>query len=286
VKKSGVVYKGMARYRRKFLAINLFLTLLYIFYIIIKLPYIKTEMFGPEKLDVDRLFNETGTIKITEFVDLGRKDKKTPEANHLKKTSYWQDDAYLYTFKADKVENTGVVFKGKVTSYGSNETTYEDMYDVYIAEIRGRKFALLAFSGQEVKKDMTAYIVHMQKPVLSAVSSVMEDDEAMEISNMILDVRDVEMEAASSDFAFVWIYLAGILFLHLKLLRYYINPLTTPTYTQLSRYGDIETVAEEIDRQYKLPSARRNRKEVILDEYILSKSPMKMKVVINHTAKN
>ena len=285
MKKDGLLYKNMARCRINFLIINILLTVLFIFYTVNKMPYLKTAWGGPGELDVERFLSETSVIEIADYVELTRKDRNTPDASYIRETSYWQDDIYTFTLKADNLEKTDVVFKGTVTNF-SGETMEEDMYELYFAEIGGRKAAVLAFAGQEVSKDMTACIVHMQKPILSGISGLVKSGEVIEICEYVVDVRGLEMDAATSDVWFFWIYLAGLLLLYIKLIRYFINPLTTPTYKQLWVFGKIETVAEEIDRQSELPSARRNGKEYILDKFILTRGFFKMKVVANHLAKH
>jgi len=285
VEKNSVLYKSMSRYRIKFLVINIILTLLFVFYTANKLPYLKTAWFGESPLDVQRFLEETSTITVDELVELTRKDRRNPDACYLKQTSYWQDDAYRFIINADSIEETDIVFKGKMTT-ASSEVVYQDMYRLCFAEIGGRKVAVLAFANQEFEKNMTACIVHMQKPVLSGISQIASKEGPMEICEYVIDVRGLEMEAEFSDHSFFWIYLAGLIFLYIKLIRYFINPINTPTYRQLIRYGKIETVADEISRQANLPSARRNGKDLVLDEFILTKGFLKLCVTKNHMAKN
>ena len=285
LKKDTILYKGMARYRIKFLIINVLLTALFILYFINKLPYLKTAWYGESALDVERFTAETSVIKVDKFVELTRKDRQNPDASYLKKTSYWQDDKYRFTLKADKIQKTDKIFKGKVTT-PAGDVSEVDMYKLYIAEIDGRKAAVLAFSDQKVTNDMTACIVHMQKPILSGLSEITSAEGPMEFCEYVIDVRGLEMEAETSDHVFFWFYLAALLGLCSKLAYYFINPMGTPTYRQLDRYGKPETVAEEIDRQSKLKSMRRSGKEIVLEGFIISKSFMKLKVVKNHMAKN
>ncbi len=285
IDKNNVLYKGMSRYRIKFLVINILLTVLFVMYSINKLPYLKTAWFGPSELDVERFVSETSVVKISEQEELTRKDRQNPDASYLKKSSYWQDDKYRFTLKADKIEKTEKVFKGKVTP-PSGKVMYVDMYNLYIAEIEGRKVAVLAFSDQKIDSELTASIVHMQKCVRSKLSEITAEEGPMEFYDCVIDARNLEMEAETSDHTFFWLYLAVLMYLYIKLIVYYIKPLNAPTYRQLERYGKPETVAEEIDRQYKLKSMRRNGKDIVLEGFIISKSFMKLKVVKNHMAKN
>ncbi len=283
--KNNIVYQYMAKYRIKFLIINILVTALYIVYIINKLPYLKTAWFGPSELDVAKFVEENQVITIDSLEELTRKDREHPDGSYLKKTSYWQGDKYRFTIKADSLKKTDKKIKGKATT-PSGDVMEIDMYTLYIAEIGGKKAAVLAFSDQKVDNEMTASIVHMQKSVRSKLSEITQKEGAMEFYDCIIDVRGLEMEAETSDHTFFWFYLVGLMYLWIKLLIYYIKPIYTPTFRKLDHYGKPETVAEEIDRQYRLKSMRRNGKDIVLDGFILSGGFLRLKVVKNHTAKN
>ena len=283
--KDTVLYKGMSRYRIKFLVIILLLTVMFALYFVNKLPYLKAAWFGPSELDIERFASETDVIKVDKLVELTRKDRKNPDASYLKKTSYWQGDNYRFVLEADKIEKTDKVFKGKIAP-PSGDVMEVDMYNLYIAELNGRKAAVLAFSDQKVDKRMTACIVHMQKPILAGLSEIAAKEGSMEFCEYVIDVRGLEMEAETSDHVFFWLYLAALLCLGARLALYYVKPLSTPTYRQLERYGKAEAVAEEIDRQYRLKSMRKNGKDIVLEGFIISKGFLKLKIVKNHTAKN
>ncbi len=285
MKKEGIMYKAMARYRIKFLIINLVLTVMFISYTVSKLPYLKTAWFGETPLKTERFLKETGTISVDKKIELGRKDRANPDGSYLKKSSYWQDDKYRFELRLKNIQKTNVSYKGTV-SINEEETKIKNIYDLYMAELGGRNVAVLAFSDQEIKENMTGCIVHMQKPVLAGVSELIDEKGEIEISEYIVDVRGLQMEAESSDHLFFWIYLLGLLFLYIKLLVYFVNPLRTPTYRQLYKYGKAEDVADEIDRQSKLDLARRNGKDLMLEDFILTKSAMKLTVTKNHTKKH
>ena len=74
--------------------------------------------------------------------------------------------------------------------------------------------------------------------------------------------------------------------LFIKLAIYYIYPKTTPTYRQLRRYGNIEDVADEVNRQALSPEAYVEDKKLVTPDFILSNDSFKKKVVRNHMSKN
>ncbi len=287
MQKGTLLYKEMSRYRIKFLIINILLTVLYVMFVIGKMPYLKTEFGGPSELDTARFISETQTTVIDEVVELGRKDHKTPDASLVRSTSYWQDDRYYFTIKADSVTDTDKTFKGTMggSSTGTEAKEY-DLYKLYMAQIDGRNVTVIAYANQKVTKNMTAYITDVQKPILAALSETIGEGESLEISDYMLDVRNLEMDTASTDFVCFWIFMLLLIFLYAKVIIYFAKPITAPTYRQLARYGDIESVADDINRQSGLSSAYTEDKKLILQDYILSRSYFKMIVVKNHMAKH
>ena len=63
------------------------------------MPYLKTAWQGATPLDMERFNSEVEDITVDKFVELTRKDRTTPDGAYLKKTSYWQDDKYLFEIK-------------------------------------------------------------------------------------------------------------------------------------------------------------------------------------------
>lgn len=287
MQKGTLLYKEMSRYRIKFLIINILLTVLYILFIINKMPYLKTEHSGPSPLDTQRFISETDTIVIEEIIELGRKDHKNPDGSLVRSTSYWQDDKYYFNIKADSVTDTDHSFKGTMGGGTTGTKVKEyDLYKLYMAQIGGRNVPVLAYANQKVTKNLTAYITDVQKPILSVLSETIGEGESLEVSEYMLDVRNLEMDTASTDYACFWIFMLLLIFLYGKVITYFVKPATAPTYRQLARYGDIESVAEDINRQSGLSSAYTEDKKLILEDYILSKSYFKIVVVKNHMAKH
>ncbi len=283
MQKDKFLYKEMIHYRRKYLVINIAVTLLFVIFTILKFPYIKTGFAGESPLDMNRFSSETGTFVIDELIELGRKDEKTPQNACFRSESYWQGNNYLFEIKADSVKDTGKVFTQTVAN-GTSGSEEVAVYRIYLAEAGGKKVAVLASAREKVTENMTGYVTKMSKPVKARLSETLKADESLEVCEYIFDIRGVEMDVARTDFATFWMYIALLAFLWIKLAIQYKDPKTTPTYRQLIKYGDIETVAEDVNTQFE--SARREKKQILLEDYILERDTFKMKIVRNHTSKH
>ena len=281
MEKDKYVYKAMAHYRTKLLIINVLLTILFVMFTVSKMPYLKTAFSGPSPLDTDRLIRESGTTVIDELIELGRKDHKTPDEAIYTSNSYLQGDVYRYTLTAD---SDPVEAKTFTTVMGEGDEAREvDMYKVYLTELGGRKTAILAYANWQPSKNMTACITHMQKPVLAALSETVPEGESLEICEYIIDVRGVEFGTEQGDVAMFWIFLAILVFLWIKQICYYVKPTLTPTYRQLVRYGDMESVEADINRQSE--KGYMEGKRFVMEDYIAEKSTFKLIINRNHMAK-
>ncbi len=281
MEKDKYVYKAMAHYRTKFLIINILVTVLFVMFTMSKMPYLKTAFFGPSPLDVDRLVKDSGITVIDELTELGRKDHKTPDEAIYTTNSYRQDDVYRYTLTSD---SDPVDIKTFTTVMGEgNEAREVEMYKVYLTELGGRDTAILAYANWKPSRNMTACITHMQKPVLAALSETLEEGEALEICEYLLDVRGVEYNTEQGDVAFFWIFLAILVFLWIKLGCYFVKPTLTPTYRQLLRYGDIESVETDVNRQSE--NGFMEGKRFVMEDYIAEKSTFKLVINRNHMSK-
>ena len=273
----------MQHYRRKYLVINIVITLLFVAFTVMKFPYIKTGFMGKSPLDIERFSSETGTVVIDELIELGRKDEKIPSNACFRTDSYWQGNNYLFEIKADSVEDTGKVFTQTIQN-GISASEVVDMYRIYLAEAGGKKVAVLALSREKVTENMTGYVTKMSKPIKAALSETLRAGESLEVCEYIFDIRGVEMDVARTDFASFWLYIALLVFLWAKLIIQYKDPKKTPTYRQLIKYGDIETVEEDVNAQFE--NAQREKNKLVLEDYILEKDTFKLKVVRNHTNKH
>ena len=74
------------------------------------------------------------------------------------------------------------------------------------------------------------------------------------------------------------------MFLAIKTIIQYINPLSTPTYRSLEKYGDIKTISDDVEDQLHKVGVTcvKRKKPVYTFDWIVSEEPFKLKVAKNH----
>lgn len=282
MQKNGYVYKMMAFYRRKFLLVLIITSLIFGWFTMAKMPYLRTSLKGASPLDSERFGEECALMIIKDKVELGRKDKKTPDESAFRSNSYWQDDKYLFNMKLDSVGDEIAVYTREIAIGKETETFVVSR--VYKASLAGIPITVLAKGNWDKSLNVTGHLTEIQKPVLSALTKNMKTDEAIETAEYTIDLRGLEMDTEETDVFLFWAFLVLMLLIWLKLISYYIRPSLTPTYKQLRRYGDTETVENDINLQYA--DGYTEDKKLILKDYIIEKSTFKIKISRNHMAKN
>lgn len=284
MKMDGFLYGKMKRYRRKFLVINLVCTVLYIAFVVARFPYIATGFSGQTPLDVDRFVSETDTIAVREPVTLGRKDTTSPESANFRPTTYWQDGKYLFEFELESVKDLDKVFTQTIST-GVGPDQVMDVYGVYSAKLGGRDVIVLASSNYDLTKKVTGHLADIPKSVMAKYTEELAEGESLEVSQYMVDIRGVEMETETTDYAMFWIFMVLLIVLYAKLIIQYVNPRRTPTYRQLIKYGDVQTVEEDVNRQV-LAAGGKAKGKLILEDYILYKGTFRYVVEKNHMSKH
>ncbi len=280
--KNGYVYRAMAFYRRKFLTVLIITSLVFIWFATAKMPYLRTWANGASPLDVERFGEECALMVIEDKVELGRKDKKSPDDAVYRSNSYWQDGRYLFSMELDSIGDEIAVYTKEMAIGDKTETFVTGR--VYTAYVAGIPVTVLANGNWDKSLSVTGHLTEVQKPILSALTKNMKEGETIEIAEYTIDLRGLEMDTEESDVALFWISLVLIVLIWLKLLSYYIKPSRTPTYKQLLRYGDMETVEQDINLQAE--DGYTENKNFVLKDYIIEKSTFKLKISRNHMAKN
>ena len=283
MQKDKYLYKEMNHYRIKFLIINLIITALFITFTIAKMPYLITSVNGESPLDTERFAKECKTFTMDTVTELGRKDTKQPDNNCFRSNSYWQDGTYFFSVTPDSVTDTGKIFTQDIdTGTGVVETI--DVYKVLLADIGGVKVPVITYVNAETDS-FTGYITELSKVIKASVSEyVAETTGSEEICEYMLDARGGEMDTSATDPWLFILWLILVVFLWVKLIIQYVNPLKTPTYRQLVKYGDVSTVEKMVNEQ--IGNAITENKKKIMPDFIVFRDTFKLAVNRNHTAKN
>ena len=283
--KDGYLYGEIRRAQIKFLLANIFFTVLFLVFSIAKFPYIKTKMQGPKELDTDRFLKESSVVVIDEIVELGRKETKTLSSAIYRESSYWQDGNYYYTVELDNIKDAGKAFTQTIVQ-GPSAGTELETGRLYVADVGGGSVALLAPPHWEGTAKVRGYLTGLSKPVVAKLSQTVAEGGPLELCEYMLDIRNIEMETENSDVIVFWVALFLLLFFWIKLLRNFKKPETASAMKQLIKYGDMLSVAKEVDRQAVSDTAYREGKILVMEDYIAFRTPFGLKVERNHMAKH
>ena len=283
MQKDKYLYKEMNLYRKKYLVINIVITILFIIFTSAKLPYLLTKVKGATPLDTERFAKECETFTMDTVTELGRKDTKHPDNNCFRSNSYWQDNTYLFSVVPDSVTDTGKVFSQEIEGMSGVKETV-DVYRVFLADIGGVKVPVITYANAKPDK-FEGYLTELSKVIKASVSEyVAENGGSEESCEYMLDARGAEMDTSATDPWIFLLWLALVIFLWVKLIIQYVNPLKTPTYRQLVKYGEVLTVEKMINEQIEDAIKEKNKK--ILKDFIVFRDTFKLEVNRNHTAKN
>ena len=274
----------MVRGRRKFLIINLFVTLLYVLYIFNAMPYIVGKLHGPYGFNSKLFLERTTDTVIYEPIEMKIRDDRSIRMFADYTNSYFDGDKYRFSVKFDSIEETGI----KYTTPMENPETHvvEDLvlYTVYMGKMGDRNIPIMYIGEQvpDVNVPLVGVFTEPADVVVSDLSKTSSQESPLVINQYIFDARGIEMGIENTD---VWVLFIGfvlLLFLYVRLIRYYINPYKQPTYKQLNKYGELEDVINDIEDQFESDNVYTEGNELICTDWIMIKSTFKNKILKNH----
>lgn len=281
--KDGFVYKSMNRHRIKLLVRIAVILIIFALYFSTCKPYVLNVVTGSSPFDAEKYASDITSITPGELKDDGSLVIKNYT---LKPTSYWQGEKYEFDVVPGSTEDTGITYTTKYTRESHSEEDGEGILSATLtcADINGVNTLVLAYPHQEVRQGATI------SGIFTEIPSVIKQDlsssglSGEKISPYMLDIRGIEMEAERFDIFLCSALLLIALFLIVKAVIYYVNPLLTPTYRSIDKYGDINSVVMDIENQLKASgTVKITKKEPIYTEdWIVSEDSFKLKIVKNH----
>lgn len=286
--KDGLIYKAMDRHRKKNIRYCLTVFAVLIIYFFSFKPYITATLFGATPLDTEKFSADASVTKLSVQKNADGEISQVINSKVLKKDSYWQGDSYKFTVRLSKVEKPEI----KYTTKNTNENESEDNPNsetsavIYVCDIGGIDTIVIAYPHIQIKDGTVVEGVFA--PIAPVVSYDLLNTDGYsdrEYFNYILDTRGIEMQNEGFDLVVCVILMAIILFLLVKIVIHYINPLSTPTYRNLEKYGDLKSVCEDVEAQLKEAGITRVKKKssAITPDWIVTEEPFKLKVAKNHT---
>ncbi len=284
LKKDSLIYRYMNKYRTKNNIIILIVAALLTGYFAVFGPYITNVFFGSVPLDGNSFKAQAQLVcpGVSEAPD-----DESIKSSVLKGDSYWQGDKYEFDIRLTDIEYTGIDYTTKNTSESFNPETSEPLRSamLYMAGIEGVPVLVLAYPHTELTEG--AAVSGIFAPVAPIIAWDIQNSaeyNGREIFPYILDTRGLTMESEPFD-VFIFAALCVILlFLIIKNIVYYINPLTTPTYRSLAKYGKTEETVADVEAQLKAKGIDRVQKNnpVYTEDWIVSRDVFKLLVQKNH----
>ena len=284
IRKGKILYKGMVRGRRKFLVINILLTILYIMFMLNQLPFMVGYVHGPYEFDADKFLSDTKEITIEKEIKMKKRADKTIPYYALSDISYFDGDRYRFDVKFDNIEPTNIRYTAQIENPQTGQMQELTRFSIGFAYINERKVPII-YKGEELPDitDKISGIFTEPAPVIEAdISKLTANGEPVVMSEYMFDCRDVEMDNERTDIVVAVVFFALLVFLYVRLLRYYLNPYKHPTYKQLFKYGELEDVINDIEDQFLSDNIQRDGKEYLSTDWIMVKDVFKNKITKNH----
>ncbi len=282
IRKGDILYKGMKRGRRRFLIINIIVTVLYIMFMSRAMPFVIGKLHGPYEFNSQKFFSSTSDIVIDKVVEmLPREDKAIPSYTFLE-YSYQDEVKYRFNVKFDSLEKVFDGISGDTQSVGF-ESSYR-FNSIYLGKIGDKTVPVLwdGSSDPVAGAYVSGIFTQPAKIVVSRISQIVPERGPLNINEYVFDARGIEMETENTDIPFAIMGLALLAFLYIRLIRYYINPYNHPTYKRIEKYGDIDDVVNKIEDQFLNEEVKRDGTEYYTTDWIMTKEFFSNKIKINH----
>ena len=280
--KWGMIRESMKKHRIRFVIIEIFLIILWIWYLLMCREYITNVFEGAVPLDGARFASEVDTVEVGEPFELHRSDDVSVKDYALRPDSYWQGEKYEFAAELDFAEKSDIKYTNYTTGTGDDSDGDDESANVYFAKINGVDTLIMAYPHQELKSGQTVEGIFTEMPLIVchdvAKSGYYEPNDT--ICKYMLDIRGVEMESENFDITFVTVLLLVNLFMAFKIVRQFKNFLYTPTYAQLSKYGNPLEVEKMVESE--LDDAKFAKNVIITENWIVSEDTFKLKIVKNH----
>ncbi len=286
--RDGIIYRYAKKYRRRRLITVVILICLLCAYAFSCRAYLSNAIFGSQTLDEERFEKEVQTRELGEEFELHRSEPQTIDAYALKAHSYWQDSDYEFDVKLKNPVRTDIVYTTANTDASADDRSMESAV-VYAAFVGSVRTLVLAYPHHDLKDGDTVCGVFTGIPriIEHDIAKSPEFDAESKICAYMLDIRGISMESQFADIVFCTLMLMLILYLAIRLIFQYVNPLLCPTYRSIDKYGDIGDIVENIESQ--LAGRVKNNKikeKTVTENWIVSEDTFKLKIVKNHMQKH
>lgn len=283
----GIIYNSMKRHRIKLMWRIIVLALVLFAYFILNKAYILNVIFGSTELDGERFMQEAQTYTVMYDASAASDASHIIRSYSVKSSSYWQDDKYEFSIPLADAAETPISYTMRNTGDNYSKTDDGDILSakLYTARVEGINVLVLSYPHQDVLNYESIDGIFTEiPPVIAADFASLGAYEGEEFYKYMLDTRGIEMGSERFDITLSLMLLLLILYLLVKLCIYFVNPYFTPTLRALDKYGDVDTVIQDIEAQLKAKgiSKIKGRTPYLTDDWIVSEDSFKLKILRNH----
>ncbi len=283
--KSGFIYSNMCKFRIKYAVIVAVYAIAVVLFSVDASKYVIKRITGSTPLDMEQFAAVQTEILPANFAV----DKQSEDARIYNSaapvTSYWQGNRYYFSVKVDEVSDINVAYTlsgAPVTQEVDTEADPVAVRATY-AVIDGITVPVMTAADATIAKgDTVEGIFTRHSPLILEELAKKSGGKDMEICRYTLDIRGIDMGSEFSDCVLLTMSVILLIYLLAKLIMYFVNPLKHPMYTQLDNYGEVQYVAEDIDKEIESNITNREKGIIYTTNWIITKKTFKYEIVKNH----
>ncbi len=283
--KSGFIYSNMCKFRIKYAVIVVLYTIAVILFSVDASKYVIKRITGSTPLDLELFASvQTEVLPANFTVDKQSEDAKI-WGSAAPSTSYWQGNRYYFSVKVDEVSDVNVAYTlsgAPVTQEVDTEADPVAVKATFVV-IDGITVPVMMEADRSILKgDTIKGIFTRHSPLILEELAKKSGGKDMEICSYTLDIRGIDMGSEFSDCVLLTMSVILLIYLLAKLIVYFVNPLKHPMYTQLDKYGEVQYVAEDIDKEIENNITNREKGVIYTTNWIITKKTFKCQIVKNH----
>jgi len=284
IRKDGIIYKGMKRGRNNLLIVNIIVTLFFVLFLSRAMPFIAGKFHGPYELDIPKFLSATKDTTINEEIEMKKRADKTILSYTFMENSYTDGNKYRFNVVFDVLKETDVKYTYEYEDAQTGEKKMAIHSVVYAGRIGDRDILVLCKNDTEPGTSVALSGIFTTPPevVISDISKEVAQNGPITINEYIFDARGIEMETEGTDIPFMIMWIILLAVLYIKLICYYINPSLHPTYKRIEKYGELTDIINNIEEQFASDKVQREGKELITQDWIMTKEFFSVKIIKNH----
>lgn len=265
----------------------------YILYLSSALVYLVNAHSSGYKLNTTNLLSNVNMLTIKPQSDpFETQELGVTLPPFIRRTELYEEGLkYRFKFTLESYEELGLGYglnddKTLKMLYGNPETKSmppDTVQKIALIKIQGVNFVALLPRETELKAgDTVTHAIFTDLPLYVGHDIGLTDHAGIEVASYIADLRHLTVEDENMDFILVILFtLLFPSFLVYSVLCLF-KPQIHPNYIRIAKFGDIEKVCAEIDKEIDDESTYREKKQIFTKHYIIEETLYNTRVRKNH----